>query len=67
MDEFFDFSLWCVQQFVSFLFDLPFLDGISFGSALVAITVLAVLIVALVGTIRVANLSGEAHAFNRRE
>ncbi|MCI8661542.1 MAG: hypothetical protein HFG54_15085 [Lachnospiraceae bacterium] len=62
MSEFFDFTIWCAKQFTGFLFALPFADGFAFGHALVAVSILAVLIASLVGVLRVANLSPEAHA-----
>lgn len=67
MEEFFDFTIWCTGEFVSFLFDLPFMDGFNFGHVLVALVLLAVVITALVSSIAVANLSGEASAANRHD
>lgn len=60
MNEFFDFTIWCVKQFASFLLGLPFASGFTFGHALIAVAILAVLITSLVGTLRVANLNHEA-------
>ncbi len=61
MQEFFDFSIWCAKQFVAFLLALPFAPGFTFGEALIAVSVLAVLVVSLVSTLRVANLGPESH------
>lgn len=60
MSEFFDFTIWCAKQFTAFLLGLPFMDGVSFGHSLVAVSILAVLVVSLVGVLRVANLNHEA-------
>lgn len=60
MDEFFDFAIWCAREFATFLLGLPFASGFTFGHALIAVTILGILIVALVGTLRVANLAPEA-------
>ena len=60
MSEFFDFAIWCAGQFTAFLFNLPFAEGFTFGYALVACSILAVLVTSLVGVLRVANLSHEA-------
>lgn len=62
MSEFFEFSLWCAKQFVSWLVGLPFLSGISFGHMLVAAALLSVVIGALVQSIRVVSLNHEAYA-----
>lgn len=67
MEEFFDFTIWCAGEFVGFLFDLPFMDGFNFGHVLVAITLLAVVITALVSSIAVANLSSEARSANAHD
>lgn len=51
--EFLIFSISCVADFVSFLFELPlFRDGlsISFGDGLVALTLLMIMVTALVRT-----------------
>lgn len=64
MAEFFDFTIWCAKEFTDFLFGLPFMDGFNFGHVLVALVLLAVVITALVSSIAVANLSGEARAAN---
>lgn len=67
MAEFFDFILWLVQTFVSFLLALPFMPEFTFGQALVALALLAVLISALVSSIRVANLDTEARNANAND
>lgn len=67
MSEFFDFSLWCAQAFVSWLVSLPFLSGISFGHMLAAAALLMVVTAALVGSIKAVSLSPEAHAASRRK
>lgn len=64
MAEFFDFSIWCVKEFVTFLFGLPFMPQFNFGYVLLAVTLLAVVITALVSSLKVANLSGEASSAN---
>lgn len=64
MAEFFDFILWLIQSFVGFLMGLPFMPEFTFGQALVGIALMAVLISALVSSIRVANLAPEARAAN---
>lgn len=67
MEAFFDFTIWCASEFVAFLFDLPFMDNFTFAHFLVAVTLLAVVITALVSSISVAKLSDEARSFNDRE
>ena len=67
MTEFFDFVLWLVQAFVGFLMGLPFMPDFTFGQALVGIALMAVLISALVSSIKVANLNTEARAANSKD
>lgn len=64
MEEFFEFILWLVKSFVNFLLALPFMPKFTFGQALIAISFFAVLITALVTSIRVANLNPEARKAN---
>lgn len=64
MEEFFDFILWFVETFVNFILALPFMPEFTFGHVLIGIALLAVLISALVSSIRVANLSPEARNAN---
>jgi hypothetical protein len=56
MEQFFDFTIWCAKEFTSFLLALPFMRQFGFGSAIIAITIIGMLIVALVGRLRVASL-----------
>lgn len=67
MAEFFDFILWLIRSFVSFLMALPFMPDFTFGHALVGIALMAVLISALVSSIRVADLGNEARAANAKD
>lgn len=67
MVEFFDFILWLIESFVGFLMALPFMPQFTFGEALVGIALMAVLITALVSSIRVANLKVEAVNANYNE
>lgn len=67
MAEFFEFILWLIESFVGFLLALPFMPQFTFGEALVAIALMAVLISALVSSIRVANLNPEARSANAND
>lgn len=67
MEEFFDFILWLIESFVSFLLALPFMPDFTFGQALIGIALMAVLITALVSSIRVANLNVEARNANAND
>lgn len=64
MTEFFDFILWMLESFVGFLMALPFMPEFTFGEVLIGIALMAVLISALVSSIRVANLNPEARQAN---
>lgn len=67
MEEFFDFILWLIESFVTFLLALPFMPDFTFGQALIGIALMAVLITALVSSIRVANLNVEARNANAND
>lgn len=67
MEEFFDFILWLIESFVRFLLALPFMPEFTFGQALIGIALMAVLITALVSSIRVANLNAEARNANAND
>ena len=67
MEEFFDFILWLIESFVRFLLVLPFMPEFTFGQALIGIALMAVLITALVSSIRVANLNAEARNANAND
>lgn len=60
MEQFFEFTIWCAKQFTSFLLALPFMHDFGFGSAIIAITILGMLIVALVGRLRVAKIISDS-------
>ena len=67
MEEFFDFILWLIESFVTFLLALPCMPDFTFGQALIGIALMAVLITALVSSIRVANLNVEARNANAND
>lgn len=67
MEEFFDFILWLIESFVTFLLALPFMPDFTFGQALIGIALMAVLVTALVSSIRVANLNAEARNANAND
>lgn len=64
MAEFFDFILWFIESFVNFILALPFMPDFTFGQVLIALGLMAVLLTALISSIRVANLSAEARNLN---
>lgn len=67
MSEFIDFIPWLTMSFVGFLFDLPFLSGISLGDMLVAIGIMGILIGSLVASIHSTSLTPEANKFNAQD
>lgn len=68
--DFLDFIVWGVQQFVSFLFDIPlFTDGFhaSYGDGLVALGLIMIIVVAFVRSVSAVNLSDEARVHGYRD
>lgn len=52
---FFSFVIYAMEELVSLLLSLPFVDGISFGHVLIAIVIISFIITALVGSVKVVS------------
>lgn len=67
MAEFFTFIVSMLKDLVALYFELPFMEGISYGDMLVAILVLGVISSALIGQLRGFSLTHEASEANRMD